>query len=635
MKKVFLICMLAINIVGYAQTGVGINTTGAAANSNAMLDVSATNKGLLAPRVNLVSLTGDVVTSFGISATPTTSLLVYNTTASAVFQTGFYFWDGSLWTKLNTGAASSVANAWSLTGNASTTASNYIGTTDALPLSLRTAGLDRMTLAANGNVGIGTTAPAKKLHIVSGGEAMRIEGTNNWIGFAESALGTYNGYLYQTAPNFILGTISGSTKNIQLSPKGIPALTAVPTGEIGIGTTTPNYKLHVRSDFEAIHLEGTNTAIGFAETGSILNGFIEQQTTSFTLGTAPGSTRNIQLSPKNFPALTVIPTGNVGIGTENPNDKLTVRTNPSNVGITHTDGTIKLSTYVGGPNTGGNYGGYFGTSSNHPFHLFTNGSYAQVTLLPNGNVGIGTTTPSQPLSFPAVLGKKISLYPGTTGDAGIGVFGSELRMFSDYNGADITFGYDHYSFGFTERMRVKGNGNVGIGTNNPSEKLVVNTIINKAGLAHTDGTIQVVTYLSNDTDFGGQIGTTSQHPLRFFAGNNFAEATLLPNGNFGIGTLNPSHKLSVNGTIRSKEVIVETGWADFVFDKKYKLPSLFEVEKYINENNHLPNIPSAEEIQTNGLKVGEVQTKMMQKIEELTLYVIELKKEIELLKVKK
>lgn len=80
--------------------------------------------------------------------------------------------------------------------------------------------------------------------------------------------------------------------------------------------------------------------------------------------------------------------------------------------------------------------------------------------------------------------------------------------------------------------------------------------------------------------------------------------------------------------------MIETGWADYVFDEKYLLPSLESVEQHIKANKHLPGIPSAATIEKEGLNVGKVQAKMMEKIEELTLYVIELKKEIDLLKAK-
>lgn len=91
-----------------------------------------------------------------------------------------------------------------------------------------------------------------------------------------------------------------------------------------------------------------------------------------------------------------------------------------------------------------------------------------------------------------------------------------------------------------------------------------------------------------------------------------------------------SKSLDVNGTIRSKEVKIEaTGWPDFVFDKGYKLPSLKEVESHINEKGTLPNIPSEKDVKENGIDVGEMQAKLLQKIEELTLYVIDLKKENE------
>ncbi|MFV0312260.1 MAG: hypothetical protein ACK5KN_11510 [Dysgonomonas sp.] len=109
----------------------------------------------------------------------------------------------------------------------------------------------------------------------------------------------------------------------------------------------------------------------------------------------------------------------------------------------------------------------------------------------------------------------------------------------------------------------------------------------------------------------------------------------------GILTQNPSCALDVAGTIRSKEVKIEaTGWSDFVFNKNYDLPKLSEVEKHINEKQHLPGIPSEKEVLENGISVGEMQAKLLQKIEELTLYIIEqdkqnkdLQKQIDELKV--
>ena len=106
-------------------------------------------------------------------------------------------------------------------------------------------------------------------------------------------------------------------------------------------------------------------------------------------------------------------------------------------------------------------------------------------------------------------------------------------------------------------------------------------------------------------------------------------------GSVGIGTTEiPSNaSLAVNGSIYCKELEISLdGWADHVFQNDYYLRPLSEVEEFINENNHLPGIPSQKEITENGLSVGEMNRLMMEKIEELTLYVIELEREIELLK---
>ena len=100
-------------------------------------------------------------------------------------------------------------------------------------------------------------------------------------------------------------------------------------------------------------------------------------------------------------------------------------------------------------------------------------------------------------------------------------------------------------------------------------------------------------------------------------------------GNVGIGTVNPNGwKLAVNGKIRAKEIKVETGWSDFVFLNDYKLPTLQEVENHIKEKGHLKNIPSAKEVEENGIFLGEMDSKLLLKIEELTLYTIQQEKKI-------
>ena len=106
-------------------------------------------------------------------------------------------------------------------------------------------------------------------------------------------------------------------------------------------------------------------------------------------------------------------------------------------------------------------------------------------------------------------------------------------------------------------------------------------------------------------------------------GNHFIQ-----NGNVGIGTINPDEKLTVNGVIHAKEVKVDLSGplADYVFKPNYKLMSLPQVEQFVKANNHLPQMPLAEEVAKNGLSMGEMQNKLLQKVEELTLYSIEQEK---------
>jgi hypothetical protein len=107
--------------------------------------------------------------------------------------------------------------------------------------------------------------------------------------------------------------------------------------------------------------------------------------------------------------------------------------------------------------------------------------------------------------------------------------------------------------------------------------------------------------------------------------------TITPAGNVIIGkSTTNNYKLCVNGTIATKEVrVTNQNWSDFVFDKNYNLKPLSEVDKFIKENKHLENIPTQAQVQAEGIPVGEMQAKLLQKIEELTLYTVDLSKKID------
>ncbi|MBC9795857.1 hypothetical protein [Sinomicrobium weinanense] len=110
---------------------------------------------------------------------------------------------------------------------------------------------------------------------------------------------------------------------------------------------------------------------------------------------------------------------------------------------------------------------------------------------------------------------------------------------------------------------------------------------------------------------------------------------MLPNGYVGIGTTSPDAKLAVNGVVHSKEVKVDlSGWSDFVFESGYTLPTLEEVERHIQEKGHLKDIPSAKEVGKEGIHLGAMDAKLLQKIEELTLYTIAQEKQLQFQKEK-
>lgn len=204
--------------------------------------------------------------------------------------------------------------------------------------------------------------------------------------------------------------------------------------------------------------------------------------------------------------------------------------------------------------------------------------------------------------------------------------------------------------GGADLLTVLRSGNVGIGTNTPSSPLELYKISSSGSsitplLELTNSMVEPASGDGQSIEFHNlwassspragiemrYIGSYTDSSLAFRtrSGSNYNESMLIDNnGNVGIGTLTPTHKLSVNGTILAKEVIVESGWSDFVFDRGYYLRPLRDVETHIQDHGHLPDVPSAATVEAEGLSVGEAQKIMMQKIEELTLYMIEKDKQV-------
>lgn len=162
-------------------------------------------------------------------------------------------------------------------------------------------------------------------------------------------------------------------------------------------------------------------------------------------------------------------------------------------------------------------------------------------------------------------------------------------------------------------------------TNADSTSTAVNIVVNPT----TRWSLQGNAGTNPDTTF---LGTTDNKRL-VFKTNNVERMTILSDGFVGIGTSAKPHTealLGVEGAIYAKKLkVTQTGWADFVFNKDYKLPTLKEVEDHIKKYKHLPGVPSETEVKKNGTDVAEIQAVLLKKIEELTLYVIEQNKKLE------
>ena len=227
------------------------------------------------------------------------------------------------------------------------------------------------------------------------------------------------------------------------------------------------------------------------------------------------------------------------------------------------------------------------------------------------------------------------------------VTGATNSIFGTKNAFPIYFYTNNVS-----RMMMDTLGNIGIGTLRPRQKLHIvdgNILVSRTSSkapGSTNGSILFGGNITNNSPHGkwgieylsqdGIYGLNFWQPTTSNTNVNNFVLFLKDNGNVGIGTSNPQAKLAVNGDILARSIrvsVVSTYWPDYVFSSEYKLMSLDELENYISDNKHLPGIVSAKEVGEQGnIDLAEMNTKLLEKIEELTLYIIDLQKQIDELK---
>ena len=289
-------------------------------------------------------------------------------------------------------------------------------------------------------------------------------------------------------------------------------------------------------------------------------------------------------------------------------------------------------------------------------HIYRNFTYEnqdldRLVIDASGKIGIGTSSPSELLDVDGNIkvssNKVISANRGRIGFSHV-VEDWNHTIYNNYQNIDNEGAWDGMKFnGYkgasfrvgsskTTALHLDDLSRVGIGTSAPNRNLHVyganagnGNVLASIMIGKSNGPEIQSIQQSNDDDIQGlafrvKSSSTSANP-------NFEAMRINSSGSVGIGTTSTgSHKLAVHGSIGAREIKVEANsWSDFVFEDDYDLRTLEEVEQHINEKGHLPEIPNEAEVSENGINLGAMDAKLLQKIEELTLYVIDLNKRVQ------
>jgi hypothetical protein len=622
MRKQFFIlfAMLLASIAGIAQTVNSTDGNFNATNADGNLILRTTTSSTLTQRLTILGAPGATAGFVGIGTATPTDLLHINGNARA--------------------------NQLNLVNGVLNTAS---GTTN---MSFSINGTTRMTLLSGGNFGVGTASPSDLLHVngtaranqlnlvggtlnttsgttnmnfnINGTNRMQLQATTGALGIGVTPVAGellhVNGSARAAQFNSSNGIFNTVASDLSLNVNGTNRLRILnANGFVGISKASPLYELDVNGTINASNILINGAAIGGAFSGvasqipfvnATNNGYIGSTGLVFLAANNQFITGNNNAAPAGSNTFTS--------GDQNVNKGL--------YGSAMFGELSEIDVNVGAAIAGGEgvyIGAYGGHSMGRGTAIRGGAFYSYIGGWWEPNSTIGKTN----LKVPQVSGTSSFGYystdPGQIDNHGVRANSSAILGGKN---SDIPPG-SHYSV-------VLGGLGIKARDNDPQQVYVPNLNIVTAP-AVNNALTQVVVRDGTTGQLKSRDASTLSQWVTSSSGINY------PVGAVGIGTPltnNPNgYTLAVNGKIGAKDVQVETAsttWPDYVFAKDYRLPSLTEVEKYIQENNHLENVPSAKEIEKNGHSLGEMDKILLKKVEELTLYVIQQQKEIEELKKK-